>query len=106
MDAMLVMFAQNCPLGSSYHVRCDCAMHAHVRTQVCVNSSCSKSMQEIDLQASLYAGQPKGIPDEIFVAIETLLPTGTGKFLELWAARNVQRAGWTHVVETSVKYSK
>ncbi|KAL3145500.1 hypothetical protein ABBQ32_003324 [Trebouxia sp. C0010 RCD-2024] len=49
-------------------------------------------------------GQAKGIPDETFVAIETLLPTGKGKFLELWAARNVQRPGWTHIVEVSIKY--
>ena len=49
------------------------------------------------------AGQAKGVPDETFVAIETLLPTGKGKFLELWAARNVQRAGWTHIVEASMK---
>ena len=49
------------------------------------------------------AGQGKDIPDETYVAIETLLPTGKGKFLELWAARNVHRPGWTHIVETSVK---
>lgn len=52
------------------------------------------------------AGQAKGIPDETFVAIETLLPTGKGKFLELWAARNVQRPGWTHIVEVSIKHKR
>lgn len=41
------------------------------------------------------------MPDEVFVAIETLLPSGKGKFLELWAEAGVQRPGWTHVVETS-----
>ncbi len=45
------------------------------------------------------AGQGKDIPDETFVAIETLLPTGKGKLLELWAARNVRKPGWTHVAE-------
>jgi hypothetical protein len=39
------------------------------------------------------------VPDETFVAIETLLPTGKGKFLELWAPRGVRRPGWTHVAE-------
>lgn len=52
------------------------------------------------------AGKAKDIPDESFVAIETLLPTGKGKFLELWAARHVQREGWTHIVEASMKQSK
>lgn len=52
------------------------------------------------------AGQAKSIPDETFVAIETLLPTGKGKFLELWAARNMQRPGWMHIVETSSKHDK
>ncbi|GAB4822646.1 hypothetical protein N2152v2_009692 [Parachlorella kessleri] len=40
-----------------------------------------------------------GVPEEAFVAIETLLPTGKGKFLELWAPRGVRRRGWTHLVE-------
>ncbi len=52
------------------------------------------------------AGQGKDIPEEIFMAIETLLPTGKGKFLELWAARNVRRPGWTHMVERPCKASK
>ena len=39
------------------------------------------------------------MPEETFVAIETLLPTGKGSFLELWAPRGVRRPGWTHVVE-------
>ena len=38
-------------------------------------------------------------PKETFVAVETLLPTGKGKLLELWAPKGVQRPGWTHVVE-------
>lgn len=46
-------------------------------------------------------GHSKGIPDETFVAIETLLPTGHGKFLELWAARNVLRPGWAHVIQAA-----
>lgn len=52
------------------------------------------------------AGKVKDIPDETFVAVETLLPTGKGKFLELWAARYMQRAGWTHIVEAATKQSK
>jgi hypothetical protein len=37
------------------------------------------------------------MPEEAFVAIETLLPTGKGRFLELWAPNNARRAGWTQV---------
>ncbi|KAK9804306.1 hypothetical protein WJX72_006023 [[Myrmecia] bisecta] len=44
-------------------------------------------------------GQPKGVPEETFVAIETLLPTGQGRFLELWAPKGAQRTGWAHVVQ-------
>ncbi|KAK9840812.1 hypothetical protein WJX81_006676 [Elliptochloris bilobata] len=36
-------------------------------------------------------------PEEALVAIETLLPTGKGKFLELWASPKARRPGWTHV---------
>lgn len=41
------------------------------------------------------------MPHEAFVALETLLPTGKGAFLELWAPRGVRRPGWTHVVEAA-----
>lgn len=41
------------------------------------------------------------MPEEAFVALETLLPTGKGAFLELWAPRGVHRPGWTHVVEAA-----
>lgn len=34
------------------------------------------------------------------MAIETLLPTCKGRFLELWAPRSVKRPGWTHIVES------
>lgn len=44
-------------------------------------------------------GEPMGIPEETYVAIETLLPTGKGKLLELWSEKGVKRPGWTHVVE-------
>lgn len=37
------------------------------------------------------------VPEETYVAIETLLPTGRGKFLELWAEKKVTRPGWVHV---------
>ena len=47
------------------------------------------------------AGQPHATPNEVFVAIETLLPTGKGQFLELWAAKGSSRPGWTHIVESS-----
>lgn len=43
----------------------------------------------------------RSVPDETFAAIETLLPTGKGKFLELWAPKGVRRPGWSHVVETA-----
>ena len=41
------------------------------------------------------------IPPTVYRTIETLLPTGKGLFLELWAARGTRRPGWTHVVETA-----
>lgn len=77
-------------------------------TSSSIHSSSPPVMSHVEgifcqLVAVTCAGQTKGIPHETFVAIETLLPTGKGKFLELWAARNVQRAGWTHVVEASLK---
>ena len=42
---------------------------------------------------------PASAPEETFVAVETLLPTGKGQLLELWAPQGVERPGWTHVVE-------
>ena len=39
------------------------------------------------------------VPDAVFSAIETLLPGGMGRFLELWAAPAQCRPGWTHVSE-------
>ncbi|KAG1673975.1 hypothetical protein FOA52_015731 [Chlamydomonas sp. UWO 241] len=38
------------------------------------------------------------VPPEVFNTIETMLPTGRGQFLELFAARDAARPGWTHVV--------
>jgi hypothetical protein len=45
------------------------------------------------------AGGGMAVPGEAFEAIETLLPTGKGQFVELWAPRGASRPGWTHVVE-------
>ncbi len=42
-----------------------------------------------------------GVPEEAFYAIETLLPTGKGKFLELWAPYKARRPGWVHVAEAA-----
>ena len=47
------------------------------------------------------AGQVVGVPEEAFHAIETLLPTGKGSFLELWAPCSAARSGWTHIAETN-----
>ncbi|KAL4425126.1 hypothetical protein ABPG77_008231 [Micractinium sp. CCAP 211/92] len=44
-------------------------------------------------------GAGRKVPEEVFVAIETLLPTAKGRFLELWAPCGVHRPGWTHVAE-------
>ena len=41
------------------------------------------------------------IPPTVYRTIETLLPTGKGLFLELWAAGGTRRPGWTHVVESA-----
>ncbi|GAB4814852.1 hypothetical protein N2152v2_001898 [Parachlorella kessleri] len=42
-------------------------------------------------------GGGMAVPEEVFAAIETLLPTGKGRFLELWAPRGAHREGWTHI---------
>jgi hypothetical protein len=39
------------------------------------------------------------VPAQVFSTIETMLPTGKGLFLELWASAEAGRAGWTHIVE-------
>ncbi|CAL5228471.1 g11612 [Coccomyxa viridis] len=46
-------------------------------------------------------GQALGVPEEAFYAIETLLPTGKGRFLELWAPYKARRPGWVHVSEAA-----
>jgi len=43
------------------------------------------------------AGSALDPPEEAVAAIETLLPTGRGKFLELWASPDARRPGWTHI---------
>jgi len=40
-----------------------------------------------------------GVPEEAFVAIETLLPTGKENFLELYAPIGADRPGSTHVAQ-------
>ena len=42
-------------------------------------------------------GQAVRMPEEAFVTIETLLPTGEGRFLELWAPQGASRTGWVQV---------
>lgn len=37
------------------------------------------------------------VPEEAYLALETLLPTGMGSFLEIWAADGAFRDGWTFV---------
>lgn len=44
------------------------------------------------------SGAAHCVPDEIYTAIETLLPTSAGQRLELWAPRGTPRTGWSHVV--------
>mmetsp|Transcript_34890 Transcript_34890/g.110215 ORF Transcript_34890/g.110215 Transcript_34890/m.110215 type:complete len:123 (+) Transcript_34890:1189-1557(+) len=41
-------------------------------------------------------------PEEVYNSVETLLPGGFGKFLELWAPRGVSRAGWVHLHVESI----
>jgi hypothetical protein len=41
------------------------------------------------------------VPEQAIASIETMLPTGKGAFLELWAAKGAVRPGWTHVVQAS-----
>jgi hypothetical protein len=47
------------------------------------------------------AGREWDVPVEVFNSIETLLPTGRGRFLELWAPAQAGRAGWTHLAEAA-----
>lgn len=56
-----------------------------------VTFDCLASVRGVDGEVSM--------PDETFVMVETLLPTGKGQLLELWAPRGVRRPGWHHVVE-------
>lgn len=51
--------------------------------------------------AVVLAGRDWDVPVEVFNSIETLLPTGKGRFLELWAPAQAGRAGWTHVAEAA-----
>lgn len=51
------------------------------------------------LLSVLCVGREWDVPVEVFDSIETLLPTGKGLFLELWAPTQAGRAGWTHMVE-------
>ena len=53
-----------------------------------------------------FAGQVVGVPEEAFYAIETLLPTGKGKFLELWAPYRARRPGWVHVAEATDEHPR
>lgn len=46
-------------------------------------------------------GREWAVPEEAYVAIETLLPEGPGRFLEVWGAKDIGRKGWHHVVELS-----
>lgn len=50
-----------------------------------------------------FAGREWRVPQEVFATIETLLPTGGGSFLELWAAAEPggARPGWAHVAEAA-----
>ncbi|KAK9805733.1 hypothetical protein WJX73_003191 [Symbiochloris irregularis] len=50
-------------------------------------------------------GQPWAVPEEAYVAIETMLPTGKGQFLELWGAADAMavRPGWTHIAQPPQK---
>ena len=53
------------------------------------------------LSVVICAARDWEIPPTVYRTIETLLPTGKGLFLELWAARGTRRPGWTHVVESA-----
>jgi len=46
-------------------------------------------------------GREWRVPQEVYSTLETLLPTGGGAFLELWAAAEHARPGWTHVAEAA-----
>jgi hypothetical protein len=57
------------------------------------------------LPPALLAGRNWATPREVLSIIETLLPTGMGSFLELWAPQGVSRPGWTHLVQEAVPQS-
>jgi hypothetical protein len=55
--------------------------------------------RDVSAAAPTAAGREWDMPAQVFSTIETMLPTGKGLFLELWAAAEAGRAGWTHIVE-------
>jgi hypothetical protein len=57
----------------------------------------STSGNEYDLPC--LAGRNWATPREVLSIIETLLPTGMGSFLELWAPQGPSRPGWTHLCQ-------
>eukprot|EP00884_Botryococcus_braunii_P022634 jgi/Botrbrau1/9054/Bobra.0376s0028.1 len=44
-------------------------------------------------------GQGQANPEEVFLTIETLLPTGKGALLELFAPLHAHREGWVHIAQ-------
>jgi hypothetical protein len=43
--------------------------------------------------------QGQANPEEVFLTIETLLPTGKGALLELFAPLHAHREGWVHIAQ-------
>ena len=62
----------------------------------------SAGYEKVCSERDVCAGQLTGVPEETFTAIETLLPTGINKFLELYAPIGASRPGWTHVAVKSI----
>lgn len=44
-------------------------------------------------------GGPTKVPREVYKSIDTLLPSGHGRLLELWSRAGCPRKGWTQVIE-------
>lgn len=89
-------------LPPQQHVFMSVALTLHCKNlhKVALSHCCFRHFSATDscMNLSCAAGDRRHMPEEVYIALETLLPTGKGQFLELWAAPDAPREGWTQVV--------
>ena len=88
--------AQSVELILLYQALTWCRLSMHGRTRAC---DLYRGQRDAFHISPLNADGGIAVPESVFNAIETLLPPGLGRFLELWAAPGQQRSGWTHICE-------